>query len=47
MRRKMTLTGTYVLAAALLLALGATARYSGGVSKEPEPARGTGRWDKE
>jgi mono/diheme cytochrome c family protein len=41
MRRRMTLTGTYVLAAALLLALGAAAHYSGSGSREATPARDT------
>jgi len=43
MRRKMTLTGTYVFAAALLLSLGAAARYSGSAPRQPAPARGTGQ----
>ena len=46
MRRRMTLTGTYVLAAALLLALGAAARYSGSGSREATTVRDSGQMGK-
>jgi mono/diheme cytochrome c family protein len=41
MKRKRVMAGTYVLAAGLLLALGATAHYAGVGTREPAPARST------
>jgi mono/diheme cytochrome c family protein len=39
MRRRLILTGTYVMAAGLLLALGAAARHPGSNAREAAPAR--------